>query len=166
MDLSEMLIQIRGKKGDSIAQSYTNNKRCEQLYLQIESLSMSLQMEFNRIQGSSLHKLQTHQIGNNIKEIIEDGINAIIDKVFSNERLYKPYLDYLYEEIQKYFPDKAKQVFCEVSELHLKYNFDQIVWKIKNFDYQTVIRMLECLIVGYVFRRYERRKIMPGGCYN
>ena len=166
MDLSEAFIQIRGNNGDSFAKKYANNKKCEKLFVQIESLSMSLQMEFSRLQGTSLHRLQTQTIGNHIQDIIEDGSNSIIESVFCNDKLYYPYLEFLYEDIQQNFSESVAHTFQQIQDLHLTYNFNQIVWQIKDFDYQSIIRLLECLIIGYVFRRYERRKAMPAGCYN
>lgn len=166
MNLSEMFIQIRSNNGNLGAEKYTNNKKCEKLYVQIESLSMSLQMEFNRIQGTSLHRLQTKTVGNHIRNIIEIGSNEIIESVFCNEKLYYPYMEYLYEELQHYFSESVAQTYQQIQDLHLTYNFNQIVWQIKDFDYQTIIRLLECLVIAYVFRRFQRRKAMPAGCYN
>ncbi|MHA1674489.1 MAG: hypothetical protein ACTSYI_12790 [Promethearchaeota archaeon] len=166
MNLSEMFIQIRGNNGDLGAIDYSNNKKCEKFYVQIESLSMSLQMEFSRLQGTSLHRLKSQKVGNNIRDIIEDGTNEIIESVFCNEKLYYPYMEYLYEELQHHFSETIDQTFQQIKDLHLTYNFNQIVWQIKDFDYQTVIRLLECLVIAYVFRRFNRRKAMPAGCYN
>ncbi|MCF2139790.1 MAG: hypothetical protein K9W44_07035 [Candidatus Lokiarchaeota archaeon] len=165
MDLTETFISIRESKGDSVAKQYLNDKKCSQLDLQIESLSMTLQMEFNRIQGSSLHQLQTNSVGNQIRDIIEDGINDIINVVNKNPRVFKAYLNYLYDDIQTHFSEDINQVFYEVQQLHLTYNFNQIVWKIKDFDYQTIIRILKCMLIANVLRRYNRRKFIPAGCY-
>ena len=161
-----MFIQIRGNNGDLGAIDYSNNQKCEKIYVQIESLSMSLQMEFSRLQGTSLHRLKSQKVGHHIRDIIEDGTNEIIESVFCDEKLYYPYMEYLFEELQHYFSETIDQTFQQIKDLHLTYNFNQIVWQIKDFEYQTVIRLLECLVIAYVFRRFQRRKNMPAGCYN
>ncbi len=165
MNLTETFIKIRESKGDSLAEEYSNRKKCEKLDLQVESLSMSLQMEFSRIQGSSLHQLQSNSIGDHIRDIVEDGVNDIITTINKRPIVFKSYLEILYQNLQTFFSPEANQVFYEVQQLHLTYNFNQIAWKIKDFDYQTIIRILKCLIIGNVLRRYNRRKFIPGSCY-
>lgn len=165
MDLTETFIQIRERNGDSFAADYSNKKKCQKLDLQIESLSMSLQMEFSRIQGSNLHQIKSYSIGNHIRDIVEDGINDIIHTINAKPHVFKSYLEDLYQNTQKFLSEGAYQVFCEVQQLNLTYNFNQIVWKIKDFDYQTIIRILKCLIIENVLRRFNRRQFMPSGCY-
>lgn len=160
-DISEIFLKKRANSGDKVAKDYLHGNLIERLSLEIESLGMSMQMQFSRIQGSSLHQINTKEVGNQLKSIIEAGINKLINTYLKDEKFYKPHLQITQLENLKDLTDKALLVYEGIKNMNLSYDFQQIVWQIKDLKYIDVIRILKVLIITSIFRRSERRKFFP-----
>ncbi|XEO76510.1 hypothetical protein WKT22_01534 [Candidatus Lokiarchaeum ossiferum] len=160
-DISEIFLKKRANSGDKVAKDYLHGNLIERLSLEIESLGMSMQMQFSRIQGSSLHQINTKEVGNQLKSIIETGINKLITTYIQDVKFYQPHLQITQLENLKDLTDQALLVYERIKNMNLSYDFQQIVWQIKDLKYIDVIRILKVLIITSIFRRSERRKFFP-----
>ena len=60
-ELFNVFVTKRANAGDKFAQKHLKEEKITQLLLKIESLGMAMQMEFSRIQGTSLHQIKTKE---------------------------------------------------------------------------------------------------------
>ena len=167
MTLNETFLKVRANIGDTMAQNYfveqiqKDIQKNNQLGLKIDTLSMSLQMEFSRIQGTMLHQLRTKTTGRSLKDIIMNGLDAILD-IYGQEEFYKDYLIEQLSELMDNVSSKAIQAYLRIKDLNLVHNFNQIVGAIKDLEYNDIIRILKVLIISSTIRRHERKYFMNG----
>ena len=163
MALNETFLKIRANIGDQIAQNYfvEQTQKDYELGLKIDTLSMSLQMEFSRIQGTMLHQLRTKTTGRSLKDIIMNGLDNILD-IYGQEEFYKDYLIEQLSELVDNISSKAIQAYLPIKELNLLHNYKQVVYAIKDLEYNDVIRILKILIISSTIRRHERKYFMNG----
>ena len=122
---------------------------------------MSLQMEFSRIQGTMLHQLQTKTTGRSLREIIMNGLDAILD-IYGQEEFYKDFLIELLSELIDDLSSIAIQAYLCIKDLNLIHDYNQIVGAIQDLEYKDVIRILKVLIISSTIRRHERRNFIRG----
>ena len=159
--ISDLFLGVRAKKGDAIARTFlddSNIKQMEKLDLEIESLSMSLQMLFGRIQGSALVQMHSKQIGNQLAVIIEDGINKLVAHLASNPKIFCPLFEQIFQQTYDDMDASSQEVYPFVQSLNLQHDFPKIIFQIQSFPYHNIIRTLKCLVVASVRRRYKRRQ--------
>ena len=167
MTLNETFLKIRANIGDSVAQNYfveqiqKDIQKNNALGLKIETLSMSLQMEFSRIQGTMLHQLRTKSTGRSLRDIIMNGLDAIL-VIYGQEEFYKDYLIEQLSELMDNVSSKAIQAYLHIKDMNLVHNFNQIVGAIKDLEYNDIIRILKVLIISSTIRRHERKYFMNG----
>ena len=163
MALNETFLKIRANIGDQVAQNYfvEQTQKDYELGLKIDTLSMSLQMEFSRIQGTMLHQLRTKTAGRSLKDIIMNGLDNILD-IYGQEEFYKDYLIEQLSELVDNIISKAIQAYLPIKELNLLHNYKQVVDAIKDLEYNDVIRILKILIISSTIRRHERKYFMNG----
>ncbi len=167
MTLNETFLKVRANIGDKMAQNYfveqiqKDIQKSDKLGLKIDTLSMSLQMEFSRIQGTMLHKLKTKTTGKSLKDIIINGLDAILD-IYGQEEFYKDYLIEQLSELIENVSSKAIKAYLSIKDLNLVHNYNRIVGVIQDLEYQNVIRILKVLIISSTIRRYERRNFIKG----
>lgn len=171
--LSSLFLGVRAKKGDSIANQFLDEMGEKQLAdkqlaelreildLEVESLSMSLQMQFSRTQGSALTQMHSKHIGNQIKDIIEEGTNKLVTELSGHPKKILPILDQILQKSFGELPKSAQDVYPFVQSLNLSHDFSKIIYQIQSFSYQDIIRTLKCLVIASVFRRYKRRMFLP-----
>ncbi len=157
-NLTNIFTSLRAKNGDEIAQACVDIKRFEKCDLQLESLSMSLQMQFSRLQRSSLQKLQSRKIGKEIRHIVENGTEDLIKLVLTDE-------DFFYEQLYGLFTQTKEQMSAvarinaqQLQGLNLIHDFESIAYNLQNFEYADVIRLLKCMLIISIHRRAERRQ--------
>jgi hypothetical protein len=160
-ELFNVFVTKRANAGDKFAQKHLKEEKITQLLLKIESLGMAMQMEFSRIQGTSLHQIKTKEAGKHLKAIINDGLNDILQDYSQMEKVNYTYLKHDQLENMHALGDKALIIFENLKLLNLYHNFDQIVNRIKAVPYEDIIRILKILIITSIFRRSERRKLLP-----
>ncbi|QEE16879.1 hypothetical protein DSAG12_02709 [Promethearchaeum syntrophicum] len=167
MTLDEAFLKIRANIGDSVAQNYftkqiqKNIEKSKELGIKIDTLSMSLQMEFSRIQGTMLHQLKTKSTGRSLKDIIMNGLDTILE-IYGQDEFYKDFLMELLGELIECLTSKAIQSYLLIKELNLIHDYNQIVSSIQDLEYQDVIRILKILIISSTIRRHERRTFIRG----
>jgi len=163
MTLDETFLKVRANIGDKIAKDYfiKQNKKNNELGLKIDTLSMSLQMEFSRIQGTMLHQLRTKNEGRSLRDIIMDGLDNILD-IYGQEEYYKDFLIELLNELIESPSSSAIKAYLSIKDLNLIHDYNQIVGAINDLDYQNIIRVLKILIISSTIRRYERRNFIRG----
>ena len=166
-NLSDLFLGVRAQKGDSEAQQIldgagrTNEAHVEKLDLAIESLSMSLQMQFSRIDGSQLKQLRTKHIGKELQTIIEEGITTLVAQLGCDPKVLRPAFKLLFQRAYDAMGQSAKESYQYVKSLNLQLDFSKIVFQIQTFPYQDIIRTLKCLVIASVLRRYKRRLFLP-----
>jgi len=163
MALNETFLKIRANIGDQIAQNYFVERvqKDNELGLKIDTLSMSLQMEFSRIQGTMLHQLRTKTTGRSLRDIIMSGLDTILD-IYGEEEFYKDFLIELLTELVDDLSSQAIQAYLSIKELNLIHDYNQIVSVIRDLEYKDVIRILKILIISSTIRRHERRNFIRG----
>ena len=163
MALDETFLKIRANIGDKIAQNYfiEQIQKDNELGLKIDTLSMSLQMEFSRVQGTMLHQLRTKTTGRSLREIIMNGLDAILD-IYGQEEFYKDFLIQLLSELIDNLSSQAIQAYLCIKDLNLIHDYNQIVGAIQDLEYKDVIRILKVLIISSTIRRHERRNFISG----
>ncbi len=163
MALNETFLKIRANIGDEIAQNYFVDRvqKDNELGLKIDTLSMSLQMEFSRIQGTMLHQLRTKTTGRSLKDIIMNGLDTILD-IYGEEEFYKDFLIELLSELIDDLSSQAIQAYLSIKDLNLIHDYNQIVSVIRDLEYKNVIRILKILIISSTIRRHERRVFIRG----
>ncbi|MHA1511509.1 MAG: hypothetical protein ACTSRX_07300 [Promethearchaeota archaeon] len=163
MALNETFLKIRANIGDQIAQNYFVERvqKDSELGLKIDTLSMSLQMEFSRIQGTMLHQLRTKTTGRSLRDIIMNGLDTILD-IYGEEEFYKDFLIELLSELIDDLSSQAIQAYLSIKELNLIHDYNQIVSAIRDLEYKDVIRILKILIISSTIRRHERRVFIRG----
>jgi len=169
-DLSRIFMKISSEKGNKFAngviEQNTNDKVKSFLDENIEFISVNLQAEFNRITCTPLGQLKTREIGNKIKEIIEDHSKRIIYFIErENERdknlgsFIKNYfaitLNNLYNKIIN--TNLVKKELVKVQEMNLLLDFSKIIDIVCDFDVNTVDRIFKYLIIVNLHRRIVRR---------
>jgi len=161
MTIENLFLQIRANIGDKIAKTYLIDaiKKEQQLELKIEALSMTLQIEFSRIQGSMLHQLTTKKIGNDIRNIITDSLEECI-QIYTKEEFYKDYLGQLLLEFSENLSAKAIHAYLSIKDMNLIYDYHRIVSVIHDLDYHDVINLLKVLIISTIVRRSQRRSMI------
>jgi len=163
--LSSLFLGVRAKKGDSMAGEFLDAMDDEQLLwakldLEVEALSMSLQMQFSRFSGSNLTQIRSRQIGNQIKDVIEEGVSNLVTKLSETPRKVLPIFDQVFQKSFDELTESAQNVFPFVQSLNLSHDFSKIVYQIQSFSYQDIIRSLKCLVISSAFRRYKRRMFL------
>ena len=171
-EFSNLFLKISAKKGGKFAARAVQNERYVKIQnyfnKKVEYISVNLQAEFSRIVScSALGQLSTHDIGNNIKNIIEEHIEKAIFLI-EKERESDPGL------ISSIIPDmliklntkineseNTKNILPFVFELNLLHDFGNIVDKLCDFDTYNVDLLLRYLVVLHIQRRLSRREIMP-----
>ena len=163
MALNETFLKIRANIGDQIAQNYFVERvqKDNELGLKIDTLSMSLQMEFSRIQGTMLHQLKTKTTGRSLRDIIMKGLDTILD-IYSQEEFYKDYLVELLTDLIDNVTSNAIQAYLSIKDMNLIHDYNQIVNAIQDLKYKDVICILKILIISSTIRRYERRSFIRG----
>ena len=159
--MSDLFLGVRAKKGDSLARKFLDrldDKQVEALDLEMESLSMSLQMQFGRTQGSALIRMHSKQIGKKLTEIIENGINKLVDQLASSPKKFLSAFDLIFRQTYDNMDQSAHEVYPFVQALNLQYDFHKIIFQIQSFPYHNIIRTLKCLVIASVRRRYKRRQ--------
>ena len=161
MTIENIFLQIRANIGDKIAKTYLVDviKKEQQLELKIEALSMTLQVEFSRIQGSMLHQLNTKKIGNEIRNIITISLEECI-QIYNQEEFYKDYLSQLLLEFSEDLSTKAIHAYLSIKDMNLIYDFHRIVSVIHDLVYQDIINLLKVLIISTIVRRSQRRSMI------
>jgi len=167
MTLNETFLKVRANIGDKMAQDYfveqiqkdiqKNNK----LGLKIDTLSMSLQMEFSRVQGTMLHQLKTKTTGRSLRDIIVNGLETILE-IYGQEEFYKDFLIELLSELIDDLSSIAIQAYLCIKDLNLIHDYNHIVDAIQDLEYHDVIRILKILIISSTIRRHERRNFIKG----
>lgn len=163
-DLSMILSSIRASKGDQAAKQYILSKRIQAFDLKLEALSMSLQMQFNRLLSSNLHKLQSNSIGKEIHQIVENGLKELISIYLKDECFYKFEMHNLFEQIKSMMSVQAINVSKGIQNYNISHDFDNIVFQLKEFDYKNIICVLKCLLIINVNRRAKRRQFLSNTC--
>ncbi len=167
MTLNETFLKVRANIGDQMAQNYfveqiqKDNQKNNMLGLKIDTLSMSLQMEFSRVQGTMLHQLKTKTTGRSLRDIIMNGLETILE-IYGQEEFYKDFLIELLSELVDDLSSKAIQAYLCIKDLNLIHGYNQIVSKIQDLEYKDVIRILKILIISSTIRRHERRNFIKG----
>ena len=167
MTLNEAFLKVRANIGDPMAQNYFTKQiqkdiqKSKELGIKIDTLSMSLQMEFSRVQGTMLHQLKTKTTGRSLRDIIMNGLDTILD-FYGEDEFYKDFLIELLSELIEHLTSKAIQSYLLIKELNLIHDYNQIVSSIQNLEYQDVIRILKILIISSTIRRHERRTFIRG----
>lgn len=163
--LSNLFLGVRAGKGDAQANQFLKDMNDKQLVetldLEIESLSMSLQMQFGRTQGSNLMQIRSKQIGNQIRDIIEEGTNKLVAQLSKKPRKFLPIFHLIFESTQDSMTKSAQEVYPFVQSLNLSHDFCKIIFHIQSFPYQDIIQTIKCLVIASVFRRYKRRQFLP-----
>jgi len=167
MTLNETFLKVRANFGDSLAQNYfveqiqKDIQKSKELGIKIDTLSMSLQMEFSRVQGTMLHQLKTKTTGICLKDIIMNGLEKIL-QIYGQEEFYKDFLIELLSELIDHLTSKAIQAYLSIKELNLIHDYNHIVGAIQDLEYKDVIRILKILIISSTIRRHERRSFIRG----
>ena len=167
MTLNETFLKVRQNNGDKLAQNYfieqiqKDIQRGKELGIKIDTLSMSLQMEFSRIQGTMLHQLKTKTEGRSLRDIIMNGLDAILD-IYAQEEFYKDFLIELLGEMIDNLTSNAIQAYLSIKDINLVHNYNQIVGAIQDLEYKDVIRLLKILIISSTIRRHDRRSFIRG----
>lgn len=156
-DLSDIFSSMRAKKGDNVAKNTMKEERIQQFDLQLESLSMSLQMQFNRLQSSTLHKIKSKEIGDEIKNIVEAGMENLINIYLCDEDFYKIEMHNLFERIKADMDEKTRNTAKNVQGLNIYHDFEKISYQLGEFDYANVIRVIKCMLIININRRAKRR---------
>ncbi len=169
-DLANIFLELSAKKGNKYAAEARKANRVQKIkaYINkvIEFISVNLQAEYNRILGTPLGKIHTHEIGCSIMEIIEDKLERaifLIEKVKSS-----------YPELDNYIPsmvirlnskiinnEKAKEILKHIFELHLFHDFDRVAEFFYDIDVHTIDLLLKYLVLINLQRRLARRKMLP-----
>ena len=170
-ELSNIFMKISAKKGSKYADQAIQNQKAEKIkeYLLriIEFLSVNLQAEYNRIIScSALGQLSTQDIGNNLKDIIEEHIDKAI-YLIEKERDSDP------EKIGNIVPniliqlntkinekENTKKALIRIFELNLLHDFGNIVDSLCEFDVHNVDLLLRYLVVLNIQRRMSRRQFL------
>ena len=171
MGLDELFMKISAEKGSLYADNARKNNRIEKIkeYIKkiVEFISVNLQAEFNRISCSSLGQINTQNIGNSLKKIIEEHIKKAIFLI-EKERTTHPNIsnvipDMLIQLNSKINEDqKTKQILKDVFDLNLFHDFGNIIEFFCDLDVQLVDRLLRYLVVLNIHRRISRREILDG----
>ena len=161
MSIENLFLQIRANIGDKNAKTYLVDviKKEQQLELKIEALSMTLQIEFSRIQGSMLHQLTTKKIGNDIRNIITDSLEECI-QIYAKEEFYKDYLGQLLLDFSENLSANAIHAYLSIKDMNLIYDFHRIVSVIHDLAYHDIINLLKVLIISTIVRRSQRRSMI------
>lgn len=168
-DISRIFLEISSKKGNTNADQAIlkdKNEKIESfLNKYIEFLSVNLQAEFNRISCSPLGQLKTNEIGTKIKDIIEEHI-ARVRFLIEREKESIPFVkEYFSVNLRKYYEKiseeyKAEKALQEIFEMNLLHDFGQIVYRLCQFEVQTIDRFLKYLILINLHRRLQRRGVL------
>ena len=167
MTLNETFLKVRANIGDQMAQNYfveqiqKDNQKNNKLGLKIDTLSMSLQMEFSRVQGTMLHQLKTKTTGRSLRDIIVNELETILE-IYKQEEFYKDFLIELLSELIDDLSSKAIRAYLCIKDLNLIHDYNQIVCVIQDLEYKNVIRILKILIISSTIRRHERRNFIRG----
>jgi hypothetical protein len=167
MTLNETFLKVRANFGDTLAKNYfveqiqKDIQNSKELGIKIDTLSMSLQMEFSRVQGTMLHQLQTKTTGRSLRDIIINGLDAILE-IYGQEEFYKDFLIELLSDLIDHLRSKAIQAYLSIKDLNLTHDYNLIVGAINDLEYKNVIRILKILIISSTIRRYERRSFIRG----
>lgn len=159
-DINDIFNNIRAKRGDFIAQDSLDSDRMQDFDLQLESLSMSLQMQFSRIQSTSLHKIKTHEIGREIKKIVHNGMDELITLYLKNEEFYDSQLTKLMEKIKNEMRYEVRIQAQKIQELNLIHDFEKIAYELNSLEYSDIIRVLKGMLIITIHRRAERRHFL------
>ena len=171
-EFSNLFLRLTAKKGEKFAERAVQSERYVKIqnYLNkiVEFISVNLQAEFSRIVScSALGQLSTHDIGHNLKNIIEEHIEKAIFLI-EKERETDPGL------INNIIPDlliklntkinekeNTKNILDHIFDLNLFHDFGNVVSKLCDFDTYNVDLLLRYLVVLHIQRRLARREIMP-----
>ncbi|MBD3342479.1 MAG: hypothetical protein GF353_25490 [Candidatus Lokiarchaeota archaeon] len=159
-------MKISAEKGNKYADSALIKDKEELIKKIIEYISVNLQAEFHRISSSSLTKLNTHEIGKSIKDIIEDYLLKailIIEEDKQSGELLRCKLTDMLENINSIIQKDVitSEALHRVSQSNLIHDFGQIVDQISNLDVQGVDRILRYLVLLNISRRLDRRCVLP-----
>jgi len=171
-EFSNLFLKISAKKGSKFAETAIQNERYVKIqnYLNriVEFISVNLQAEFSRIVScSALGQLSTHDIGNNIKDIIEEHIGKAIFLIEKEQESHPGLINNLIPDMLIKLNTKinenenTKDVLNQIFELNLFHDFGNLTSKLCDFDTKGVDLLLRYLVVLHIQRRLTRREIMP-----
>ena len=159
-NLNDIFTSLRAKKGDEIAQTCVDNTKIQDFDLRVETLSMSLQMQFSRLQNSNLQKWQSREIGKEIKRIVNDGIQELINTYLDQEDFFRNEMHNLFTKIKTDMSEKAKNAASDMKNLNIVLDFEKIAFELKDLQYADVVRVLKTLIIVNVYRRAKRSQFL------
>ena len=148
---------MRAKKGDTIAQQDVDNRRFHDFDMELESLSMSLQTQLSQHQETSLHRLRSHTIEHEIKNIVHNGLDKLIKKFCDDFEFYNVHTNQTCKNVLNKLNEKSYNILSDVIKLNLVHDFSSISYKVKNLEYDQIIRVLKVMLLLTVQRRAERR---------
>ena len=159
-ELNNLFTHIRANAGDQMARHDINRKDYDVFDLQIESLSMSLQMQFSRLQGTTLHKIRSRSIAQELRNIIEDGLSSLILRYLKSETFLSRQLKSAFSQNEQDMDIRAREIYSSMRNLNLSHDFNKISYKIQDLHYDDIIRILKNLIITAIIRRSKRRKFI------
>ena len=152
---------MRANNGDSGAKRCLESNRIQEFDLQLESLSMSLSMQLSRLNRSSLQRIRSKSIGSAIQDIVNAGLNKLIDIYLSNELFYEGEINHLCSEIKSCMAPSTLQYYDIISSLNLVLDFEKVAYHIQDLPYDEMIRVLKCNLITSIQRRSQRRRFLP-----
>lgn len=168
-DISRIFLEISSKKGNQIAHrailDQKNEKIASFLTKYIEFISVNLQAEFNRISCSTLGQLKTNEIGNKIKDIIEEHIARVLYLIEKEKSSISFVKEYFSKNLERYYyriikNDNSKNILNEILEMNLLHDFEQIVDRLCEQDVNVIDSFLKYLTLLNIQRRLLRRSII------
>ena len=122
---------------------------------------MSLSMQLSRLSRSTLQRIRSKTIGSAIKDIINAGLNKLIDIYLSNESFYEKEINQLCSDIQNHMAQSTLQYYDIIASLNLILDFEKIAYHLQDLPYDEQIRMLKCNLITSIQRRSARRRFLP-----
>ncbi len=164
-DLSDIFLKISADKGSKYAKDVATKEVEEKLNKITDFISITLQAEFNRISTSSLGKINTYEIGKNIKNLIEEEINRAISLIEKGKSLNPNFEEYVTKVLKQLYlkineDENTEKILVDVFEKNLFHDFGQITNHLSNLNLNIVDRLLKYLVLLNIQRRMNRREFI------